>query len=594
MAKEASKLEYFYDSSDAEWSDESTSDYWKRVEDEVFAMLDAEENDKKKLAEDELVGDGRWITIGAREKGTNGEDDEGRKGRHLFLDDGETPQEAIEKLKDGGDKSKDKPKDKPEEKPADKPAEKSVEKPTEEPDEFAGMSDEEVRKKDDELFEKYRKLMDDEKAFVDSDAEVVRLSEERDRLEKMGWNAGPEDYAEIDKKREKVLSDLFDASRNAEERFRKENGYWVDVMKEREKYKNEVKKRNDKAEKVLNDKMADLSARAEKGDFEAGMDALVEMESDALKMNALDRVRSRKKFCKGLAESVLGAYSGVIGKKLSDYNKQTDKFLESLNGYDNKYKEASKHASELNEKANDLWKEYVRMPEGEEKQKAWDEIQKARKVYYSSIDESLAQSRKLVYDIAQKIRESIGDSGNTVGRLKKGSPFCKEMNERLYKLFDGVLGKGVDASEAPRIKKTTASRSCHRQNEGIEISKYSFEGNNSLIHEYGHYLEEKNPRMLLNSRAFLMYRTKGEEVKKMNDFEKGYSNSERTRADKFFHPYCGKVYVDTIDVNDNYAYANASEVMSMGLERLFDEPIKFANEDREYFNFVVANMRGEL
>ena len=40
--------DFMYDSSDAEWSEDSTSDYWKRVEKDVFRMLDEDEQKELK------------------------------------------------------------------------------------------------------------------------------------------------------------------------------------------------------------------------------------------------------------------------------------------------------------------------------------------------------------------------------------------------------------------------------------------------------------------------------------------------------------------------------------------------------------------
>lgn len=61
--------------------------------------VDKEEQDEEERRAMDMALDGHWITIGAREKGENGENDEGRKGRHIYLDDGETPEEAVKELK---------------------------------------------------------------------------------------------------------------------------------------------------------------------------------------------------------------------------------------------------------------------------------------------------------------------------------------------------------------------------------------------------------------------------------------------------------------------------------------------------------------
>lgn len=96
---------------DLEDIDESkTSDYWKNISKEL------DEEERTGVVKDEaiLTEDGKWITIGHREPDPEN-DDEGRKGRHIYLDDGETPEEAINKLKKDDDK-----KDEPEKKESEK------------------------------------------------------------------------------------------------------------------------------------------------------------------------------------------------------------------------------------------------------------------------------------------------------------------------------------------------------------------------------------------------------------------------------------------------------------------------------------------
>ncbi len=59
-----------------------------------------------------------------------------------------------------------------------------------------------------------------------------------------------------------------------------------------------------------------------------------------------------------------------------------------------------------------------------------------------------------------------------------------------------------------------------------------------------------------------------------------------TRPDHFFHPYCGKKYERNGIVT--------TEILSMGAERLYNDPIAFFNEDQDYFNFIVTTLRGTL
>jgi hypothetical protein len=106
----------------------------------------------------------------------------------------------------------------------------------------------------------------------------------------------------------------------------------------------------------------------------------------------------------------------------------------------------------------------------------------------------------------------------------------------------------------------------------------------TFIHEYGHVLEYNEPDMLRASIAFRDRRTKGDREISMADAtgNPNYTADERTKPDKFFNPYVGKQY-------GNYA----SEVVSMGLERLYKDPIAFAADDPEYFDFVILQAQGE-
>lgn len=73
-----------------------------------------------------------------------------------------------------------------------------------------------------------------------------------------------------------------------------------------------------------------------------------------------------------------------------------------------------------------------------------------------------------------------------------------------------------------------------------------------------------------------------------------YKRDEVCKKDNFFNPYCGKLYDMFGGKNKTFSTATASEIMSMGVQELFTNPKEFAKNDREYFDFVVANLRGEV
>lgn len=175
-------------------------------------------------------------------------------------------------------------------------------------------------------------------------------------------------------------------------------------------------------------------------------------------------------------------------------------------------------------------------------------------------------------------------------KAKKVAPKIASTWQAAKDAMDGVIGDRWKATEDLNVRHTL--RRGHYSSQKEEILSDMDIG--TAIHEYAHYLEEKNPEMLVHSLAFLEYRTKGELTLSLRRITKNsrYRSNEKAKADKFFSPYCGKIY-NTYN-SQEVGGSKASEIMSMGMERLFTDPVGFEKEDPEYFNFVIANMRGEL
>lgn len=118
-----------------------------------------------------------------------------------------------------------------------------------------------------------------------------------------------------------------------------------------------------------------------------------------------------------------------------------------------------------------------------------------------------------------------------------------------------------------------------------------------VVHEYGHALEHQFPEIGAASRAFVGHRTAGEtpmlfsnvspdvewakddDMGRKDDFEKAFGPLS---PDNLAPLYVGKIY------------DNATEVLSMGLELMYENPLHFLKEDPEYFYFVVGIMTGKI
>jgi hypothetical protein len=101
----------------------------------------------------------------------------------------------------------------------------------------------------------------------------------------------------------------------------------------------------------------------------------------------------------------------------------------------------------------------------------------------------------------------------------------------------------------------------------------------TIIHEAGHAWEDKDIRVSMVVHAFLTQRTQGDKKVKLNTLRSGYDKDEVTRPDKFYSPYVGKTY------------STATEVLSMGVEAMYRNPIRFAKSDPEHFMLTYDLMR---
>lgn len=168
-----------------------------------------------------------------------------------------------------------------------------------------------------------------------------------------------------------------------------------------------------------------------------------------------------------------------------------------------------------------------------------------------------------------------GDFNITTIKNSKLAKKVKQANE----LLTGIVNKDYLPNFSPHAN-GQAGRANATGNIINITSKHSVA---TYLHEAMHWLERVNPNMLANSMAFLEYRTSGEtseNLKKLTGLK--YNANEKAKTDKFFNPYCGKVY------------DNATEIMSMGIQRLFEAPGEFMKEDKEYFDFVIANLQGKI
>ena len=143
---------------------------------------------------------------------------------------------------------------------------------------------------------------------------------------------------------------------------------------------------------------------------------------------------------------------------------------------------------------------------------------------------------------------------------------------------------------------------------GIVINKQT--SLSTILHEYGHQVENGSPEAHDLCSDFLKKRTSGEKVERYQKIFKGYrygKNEEGSPDDfeKTFKAvvpdantknkayYAGKRYKETPFGASSKSLAS-TEVYSMGLELLHENPVAFAQADPEWFDLVSGIATGRL
>jgi len=157
--------------------------------------------------------------------------------------------------------------------------------------------------------------------------------------------------------------------------------------------------------------------------------------------------------------------------------------------------------------------------------------------------------------------------------------------EEFSKLVDKKVIPSTSETIEVGITGTRRNRS-FQSGKNVYLST-SYVSKKTMIHEMGHWLEEWNREVFDKVTVFFGKRTQDQTKewlgKLTGDFR--YRRNERAYADKFIDPYMGKVY-------EFGGQRSASEIVSMGLQLFYEDPVGFAVKDPEMFDFIYKLVRG--
>ena len=312
-------------------------------------------------------------------------------------------------------------------------------------------------------------------------------------------------------------------------------------------------------------------------------------------------------------------YSKSKSKKLEKSKESTNKLITTIES------KRSKEAKELNQDRKVI---------NEDRRRARLKVEaKAKREQLLKLSEEFEGKSKTKGATANVIKESLPNAKlweihngykQQISKVAKSNPLsAKEMTLKANKKLEVIKKESTDfltqsrkLIEVDSPTKINASISSPSHKEGVEAfsrmvsipnlkdsinivdappgaqgrSYYGLGSNNvymgvespsTVVHEMSHWLEEKVPSIRQEVVDFYKKRTDGEDLVKLRDVtgNPAYGEEEETRTDKWLHPYMGK------------EYENASEILSMGMELMYENPAYLAKKDPEMFDFIYSVVR---
>jgi hypothetical protein len=113
----------------------------------------------------------------------------------------------------------------------------------------------------------------------------------------------------------------------------------------------------------------------------------------------------------------------------------------------------------------------------------------------------------------------------------------------------------------------------------------------TMVHEMGHHVEYRLPGALKAAQEFLDHRVGSQPLVGLRkQLGGGYRSDEMGRDDDFAKAF-GKD--NAWYVGKHYSHGS-TEIVSMGVELLYNDPVGFAEKDPEYFKFIVGILDGSM
>lgn len=269
-------------------------------------------------------------------------------------------------------------------------------------------------------------------------------------------------------------------------------------------------------------------------------------------------------------------------------------YLDALGDVDLRLFQADLIRKDLRNLDDGIYPDYIQGDAGSlaaYRQRLEEELDAAVAVHIAALDkrDALKIAQDKAYDRAEAETKKILGGGNydmfpTIGKGITGDPDKRERLNEAMTWLDGFISSETVTGQLTNFKIDAGNTDrSYYQHIGYQIEMSASAPVATYIHEIGHALDQQNDEVKQKVLEFYNRRTAGLVEEQLSKYGAGYGPDELCKADEFLSPYCGKL------PNSR----GGTELVSMGLQYMYEEPFRFAFEDPEHFALIYDLFRGE-
>jgi hypothetical protein len=309
----------------------------------------------------------------------------------------------------------------------------------------------------------------------------------------------------------------------------------------------------------------------------------------------------------------LRAYNYTIGAGIgggASFHKYTDAEKAEIKPFQNKYLALNELVNAMSSRMSGLGIE-TRIERWNKKNGSYSEFDYYKLlVKQSGIDtsnlteETYNKAKQIEKDLKSKLvytnqtpTSAFTNTGLIQATKSSKSKTLKPAIEKTNEFYSMTGASGLFKSSITLVNES-ANRAFVESGTSNLHSKQSYADASTYIHEAGHVLANQNMQTLgVASNLFYAGRTNNQKDYHLADVTNAnYKQSEISRVDSFSDPYVGRNYYNGQDSRTLKSLASDcdNELISMGLQNLYDSPMQFLLRDPEHFAFSQAVLKGYI